>query len=182
MAVDELVKVVSPPYTPEDAPVEGSWKHVVEAVGFDLPQDYRDFGERYGTGTFSQGFLRVVNPFAPWYRKFIDKECEILRELEEAAGNPMPYPVYPKRPGLLPWGSDESGHTMYWFTEGPPDQWPIILKTHDVNFDNWPLSFERWEMSMTTFLAKALSNEIKCLLWRQQPFSKKDRTFRSGLP
>jgi hypothetical protein len=35
--------------------------------------------------------------------------------------------------------------------------------------------FERWEMPMTTFLAKAFTNKIKTLLW--EPFAKRELDF-----
>lgn len=36
--------------------------------------------------------------------------------------------------------------------------------------------YERWDLPMTTFLAKVFTNEIKCILWKG--FTKKDLTFK----
>jgi hypothetical protein len=55
---------------------------------------------------------------------------------------------------LLPWGTDENGNTLHWLTEGVPNDWPVIAESHDGEI-------ERFDMSMTTFLAKALTREIR---------------------
>ena len=172
MAISELVAIVRAPQQALETDNGNVWTRVVEDIGLTLPGDLREFGERYGSGRFCGGFIQVFNPLSVHYRKFIDHECNLLRKIASDIV-PIEFAIYADRPGLFPWGRDEHGHRMYWLTEGLPEHWPIILRTRECEF-------ERWEMPITTFLAKALSNEIKCLLW-QTPFSKKQRVFNPGM-
>jgi len=175
MAIEELVKLIPPPSEPLESGDVDSWIHVTRDVGLNLPEDLREFGQRYGSGMFCRTYLQVFNPFSVYYRQMIDYECALLRKLESICGL-LPYNVHPHRPGLLPCGRDEEGDGMYWLTDGDPNKWPIMLRSRDEDVNE---AFERWDVSLTTFLAGILSNETKCLLWHR-PFSKKLRIFTPG--
>ena len=64
----------------------------------------------------------------------------------------------------------EDGDKLTWLTDGEPNDWPVIL----VNFCG---EYERWDLSMTTFLVHAFSNQIECNLGR---FRAAQRTFHRG--
>jgi hypothetical protein len=54
---------------------------------------------------------------------------------------------------------------MFWLTEGEPDNWPtVVMSRHDG-------AFERWNMPMTSFLAKIIKGEIACIVWDKGWFS-----------
>jgi len=171
MAIDDLVAIIPPPSGLLEIGGDDDWREVQNSLKLDLPQDLRDFGMRYGTGRFCNGLIQVFNPFSPEYQRIIEWECQTQRMVEEDFGK-QPYAVYPERPGLFPWGRDENGHKMFWLIEGESAKWPILLESRDVEY-------EQWDLSMTTFLGKALNNEVKCLLW-QRPFSRKKLTFEPG--
>ena len=171
MSIGELVAVAPPPEKPLEAgrgPED--WKRVQEAIGVALPSDLGDFGMCYGTGRFI-GDIQVYNPFAMLYRRIIDFECNFLRELKKPGRDRLPYDVHPDRPGLFPWGRDQNGNTMCWLTVGAHDEWPIVLKS-DID------EFEHWELSMTSFLAKAFRNEILALIWNDEAFRPEELNFR----
>ena len=71
----------------------------------------------------------------------------------------MLYNAFPTKPGLLPWGEDDNGCTMYWLVEGPPNDWPIIVNPPRYS------EYQQFHLSMTTFLAKAFTRQLKCILW-----------------
>ena len=43
---------------------------------------------------------------------------------------------------------------MFWFTEGKPENWPILVRGHEEAI------YERFDMQLTTFLARIMSLEI----------------------
>lgn len=157
MSVNELIAVVPPPTHPVDPGTDLLRQQVEEKLGLRLPQDIIDFSLTYGTGTFSHGQFWVFNPFSRWYYSNIEEVCRLFRKLRRDEGpGRFPYNFHPERPGLLSWGSESNGHEMFWLTEGEPNAWPIIL------YDR--VSFERWDLSVTTFLAKFFKCEISCIL------------------
>ena len=170
MSISELTAVVSPPGRRTEGGEIGAWARAQKTIGLSLPTDFRDFGIAYGSGRFCNGFLQVYNPFSKNYKGIIDSELSILRQLRRSKYKPLSFDVIPKRPGLFPWGRDENGGKLCWLVEGDPDNWPLILKTHEDEI-------ERLDTSMTSFLAGALSNKITCILWTER-FKPKERVFK----
>jgi len=168
LTIQELVAVVPPPTTPLDTDV-GNWAKAEELVGFSLPSDYRDFAVLYGSGNFCDGFLNVVNPLSVVkFQQAIDYLIEVLHEVSRRRNDP--YSAYPENPGLLPWGADENGNSLHWLTEGDANSWPVVIESHEGDF-------ERYDITMTTFLALALTNNIRPTYIWGQPFRNDERTF-----
>jgi hypothetical protein len=163
MSINDLTAVVPPPDTPAAVPAKLNWKEIEKALGVLLPMDYKDFVARYGSGLLGN-FIRVFNPFDEYeYMGLVPsvvRICGIRRELKESEGDAeVPFDVYPKSPGLLPWGNDENGNGLYWLTEGATDHWPCIVGAGRDR--RW----QRFDMTMTTFLATALNGDVKCRIW-----------------
>jgi len=161
MAINELLGAVAPPTKPvKNGPPEAI-PSIEAAIGLRLPRELFEFAEFYGTGKFGTT-LTVYNPFSDRYRFEIGKICNLYRMLKKNEGDEfIPYDIYPANPGLYPWAVDVNGHTLWWLTDGEADKWPIVLMTVDA-------SFERLDMSMSTFLAKAFRAEIDCVLWDRE--------------
>lgn len=168
MSIEELLKVAPPPKKPIQTGPDSLLADVQSRLGIVLPDDLVEFARRYGRGKFG-GWLYILTPFAEDFELRVQGNCERMVEMRE--GDDVPFGVFPDRPGLFPWGGGPNGERMFWLTEGPPKQWPIIL--HAIG----PSEFERWDgMTMTTFLAKALTNEIKCMPWKK--FNKRDCVYK----
>lgn len=163
MSINELVKIVPPPEKPREAGTDQEWKSLQKRLGLYLPNDYRDFGMTYGSGEFNDGSIHIYNPFSKSFLKILESESSRFQMTEQFIGK-QPFQFYPAQPGLLPFGHDVNGNDLFWFTQGEPDSWPIILRDREC-------TYETWEVPMTTFLAKAFKNEIKPLIWKQR-FSK----------
>lgn len=161
MPIKELIAVVPPPdHANEGGPLEAI-SNVESALGTPFPKDILDFGIRYGTGMFADT-VEVFNPFSSKYLEAVHEVSDLYRDLKRAEGDQfIPYAIYPKNPGLLVWGTDVNGHTMFWLTEGQPEKWPLVLMTVDGQF-------EQLKMSMTTFLAKIFSRTMECILWDRE--------------
>jgi hypothetical protein len=126
----------------------------------------------YGSGTFCGTYLWVVNPLSADFERAVNYLLTVLRETKET--HKFSYGVFPEQPGLLPWGSDENGSVLYWLTQGAPDDWPIIIQAEGAEEHE----LERFDMPMTTFLAKAFTYElIPRYVWNPDLEHFADRTF-----
>jgi hypothetical protein len=168
MAIEELLRVVSPPDQPLEKGDAEAWTKVQQTLGTPLPSDYRDFGIHYGTGYFDDPgrlIIDVWNPFSPGYHEQLAGVCDSLRlELGLRSDTNVPYGVFPDQPGWLPWGHDMDGNFLCWLTEGEPEAWPIILLTPVRD------SFQQLKLSLTTFLAGAFSRQLQLMFWQEPAF------------
>jgi hypothetical protein len=160
MSIEELMCVVPPPERIDEGGDADQMRRLQEQDDPKFPQDFYDFGIRYGTGRFVAFDLWVLNRFSPNWARQVQDLLEISasrRELnveECPAGSDQPYPVYPERPGLFEWGGDSNGYGLYWFTQGEPKDWLTVLTQKHCD----PPEFR---MSMSTFIAKAINMEIQ---------------------
>ena len=163
MSIEQLTAIVPSPASPTEVPAEPDWKEIEKKLGIALPPDYRDFVSTYGSGLLGN-FIRVFNPFASSeYLALIpsvERICKVRRELKATEGDEeVPYGIYPDSPGILPWGNDENGNTLYWLTTGHPETWPVIVG------EGRGRAWQQFDMPMTSFLAAALSGDIECTIW-----------------
>lgn len=163
MSVAELMSSVSPPSDPIENIVPPNWSDILQLLHAQFPSDVIDASRLYGSGRFlARDFLqmRFVNPFSNLYLEWVTTQLDLLRQGKTFLGeDAVPYLIHPEMPGLFPWGHDDNGGVLYWLTEGRPDDWPIIVRTPDGDF------FQRFDMTMTTFLAKIFRRELNCALW-----------------
>lgn len=68
-------------------------------------------------------------------------------------GNDLPYPMFPEKGGLLPFGSVNGVHNLNWLTNGPPDKWQVVYWFFDG------LEFIQCGDSFSRFLLKLLRHE-----------------------
>lgn len=169
MSLNSLLTVLPPPQNPVEVPTAETW-NATEMQLSRLPDDYKAFVDRFGTGNIS-GFIWILNPASQ--NRYLNLLVEMkpilsaLRELRES-GEPCPYPLYPEPGGLLPFGKSDNGDALYWLTIGQPEQWPIV-----VNAARDP-AYEKFECDMTDFLAGILNRRIHCSIFPEG--------FSSGLP
>jgi len=160
MSLRELIKVMPAPKLPTEVGSEEELRLVERELGVKFPQDYREFVHAYGSGSI-EDFIRVLNPFSASDRLgFVPrakKLCDILRGLREM--DIVPYPVYPDKGGLLPWGWDDNGNNLFWLASGKPDKWSTVLGAGRGH------KWERFNYPMTTFLAKVLTGTVTSDIW-----------------
>jgi hypothetical protein len=169
MAIADLLAVVPAPQAPVDAGPAKRWSALKKSARIAFPDDYREFGLRYGSGYFDDPgrlLVFVSNPFGPDYLRELEQCCDELRKdrCDLRKKRRIPYGVFPHRPGWLPWGTDMDGSLLCWLTEGEPDQWPIILLSAERS------SFQQLQLPMTTFLAHAFTRQIRTILWNDPAF------------
>lgn len=154
MSLAELLKVLPPPSNPHCAvsdPVQ--WQAVGAKLGTRLPTDYKDFIGTYGTGTIGD-FITIFSPFSPftginlaWNVRHI---LEWERELQRNIQGYFPLPLFPESDGLLPFGSTYNGDTLFWQTQGEPDNWTVVTKK--VRSEH----YEMYSMNLSGFLVQLL--------------------------
>jgi hypothetical protein len=161
MAISELLKVVPAPSTPIEAGRLQDVPQLLAQTGLRLPDDLLQFGMHYGSGKFG-GSIEIYNPFALRYLSIVNSLASTYRSLKETEGDDyIPFAVFPDTPGLFPWGNGVEGERFFWFTEGEPDSWPIVLFSHSGEF-------EQWNLSMTTLLTKFFTADIDSMLWDRE--------------
>jgi hypothetical protein len=111
MSVKELCAILSFP----DSPVEndGAWQKIEDELGISFPDDYKQFIDIFGTA-YIGNFMYVLNPFAENRNfNFSEQHIMILEAFREIGsffgGEKFPYPLYPDKGGLLPWGFSING-------------------------------------------------------------------------
>ena len=106
-------------------PVE-SWPAIEDKL-VKFPNDYKHFLSTYGSGCID-GFVYVFNPVVSEGVLALCPEikgaCWALRERAKY-DDEFRYPIFPDKPGLLPFAGTDNGDTIMWFTEGEPNSWPV---------------------------------------------------------
>jgi len=152
MTIEALLKAVPPPAAPVEA-FQGPWAAVEAEIGTPLPQDYKDFVRRYGSGEFLE-FFRIYVPWS-WHRDArlvpeISRLREAFAEYEE-----LPYPMWPEPGGLLPCGDSDFGDVFFWLTRGAPNEWTVAF------WDRGMQEFELFDCDLTDFLAGVVTGRIR---------------------
>ena len=182
--IDDLLRLVPPPRAPVHA--DGDWAAVRDDLGLALPGDYRALVTAYGLGQF--GDIGLLTPFAAEAAPHADLRCqagELLDTYRDVLGE-IPYPLYPRRGGLVPWGGTGNGVMLCWLTEGDPETWPVVVFDYGYRAD-------RYEIGAAGLLHGQLSgrgpvtdlDEVHGVPWFD-PFRERDqvsvRLSGSGIP
>ena len=129
--LDPLLALLPEPSQPVDAPRSADWAAFESRLGLRLPDDYKRYLERYGSGVVDR-FLWVLNPFSTnpniRFPDASEQQLSILRWIREQGTEALPYPVYPEPGGVLLWAESANGDCFYWITSnGSPDEWPVTV-------------------------------------------------------
>ncbi|WP_224281768.1 hypothetical protein [Streptomyces sp. LS1784] len=140
--LDRLAAVIGPP--PADGVVPVPWELGPQALGFQLPADFRAFADRYGMVSISDE-LNVYTPSAApspetgqplgfeGFLYFTTEPygyCAVLAQAyRDGDFDECPYPLFPAEGGLLQWGNNWNSDYFFWLMRGPdPDRWPVAAK------------------------------------------------------
>lgn len=167
MALEDILRVCSPPVSPVQIPDAAQWRALEADLGLVLPPDYKAFLARYGSGGFgsheADGFFDlayVLSPGAPddkhdqsaqrWMRRL----TEDIHAIRQRFPDLVPYPTRPAEGGLVYAGGTTTQHCFYWRTIGAPQAWTIAAC--DRPCDRW---FD-WDGDLTSFLAAIAERRV----------------------
>jgi hypothetical protein len=161
MPLTQLERLVKPP----DDPLHVDRDALVAAeshLRIRLPEDYVALCVRYGTGCFGDPtfYFCVLNVLRPDYPRLADDALELHQHLHAEFPDQYTLEVFSGSQGYLPCGSHVDGGDLGYIVRGKPDQWPVATRSRDC------IGFEVWEMSLTTFLFRALTHQIRPQMWR----------------
>jgi hypothetical protein len=142
-ALDRLMGLMPPPPMEVAAP---PWEQSRSEIGFDFPEDYREFVNRYGGGSIVSDVMPLklsiraphIGALAPGrsagFSGFLDEHITQVRPAfvfegadEDYWGGTV-YPVYPDPGGLLSWGESQDGDFFFWLTQDTDaNRWPTVL-------------------------------------------------------
>lgn len=157
MSLSALLTVLPAPQHPSEVPTPETWSDTERQLG-QLPEDYKAFLGRFGTGTIGD-FIGILNPASKNpHLNLLVKGRAILSALIELrdGGEPCPYPLFPDPGGLLPFGVTDNGDMLLWLTAGEPRRWSVV-----VNAGREP-TYETFECDMTDFVAGILTGRLHC--------------------
>ncbi|MEU9080707.1 hypothetical protein [Kitasatospora sp. NPDC048538] len=136
-------------------------------VGFDFPEDYKEFIDVFGSGEV-RGDLGVLDPLPRSGGVSADDAIYgMVRRTSEDVGlqfaamreedfDLCPFPIYPEAGGLLVWAANYNGDFCFWLTEGADSsRWPVIVWLRG----RFPNSWMRYDMGMAEFLLLVISGD-----------------------
>jgi len=168
LSLSELKAMVAPP---SGVAPRADWSDVEEAVGIQLPTDYRRLVDEYGGG-YIDDYLYLLEPRCR--NQYYDlaeagaERTEALQYLwdggearpaELAAGTEV---------RVYPWATTDNGEALYWLVipGTSPDDW--IVMVNEARGPRW----ERFDVGCLDFLVNVLSGRITSdILWSRFPTS-----------
>jgi hypothetical protein len=118
--LDQITSLLSPPGNPIG--LDRSWNDVETEIGLELPSDYKEFTDLYGSGLVC-GLLGVwnfrdSNIFKTPLHRSLCGEGSIVRSYQDHAdvsingASNLPYPLFPDPRGLLPFATVIDVHNL----------------------------------------------------------------------
>ncbi|OXM50478.1 SMI1/KNR4 family protein [Amycolatopsis alba] len=119
--LDDLIRLVPPPEKP--VALEEDWRSVEKELGLALPSEFKALATRYGAGSFDD--ISLLSP---------GELVVSARDLLGTAGafrddwpDMVPFALWPEPGGLLEWARTGNGDSLYWLTEGEPEDWTTVV-------------------------------------------------------
>ena len=135
------------------------WIEAELQIGIELPLDYKEFINAYGTGSRND-FMWILTPFdKSEYINFTTmgpKICKAYVTSKLTCPDYFKHDVFPTTGGILPWGYTENGDELYWLTEGNSNEWKIIV------YESRSSDFYEYNMGMVQFIYELITKKITC--------------------
>ena len=157
MSIESLVALAPPPERPIDAPPSTTgpgWDAFKARLGTDVPQDYKEYIVRYGTGDLID-YFSIHSPFSgnPGYNFF--RNINFFHHLKETGWKDGPYQAWPAPGGLIVVGSTDVGDLVFWKAVGDPADWTIVW------WDRGMIEFYEFDCGLTAFLESAILGKLE---------------------
>ncbi|MEV0373918.1 SMI1/KNR4 family protein [Streptomyces sp. NPDC050636] len=139
------------------APRKKDWESVEQALGVELPSDYKELIQAYG-GSNWDDYLNLLEPgcrnehydLIEWY----EQQAEALEDLWEFERKPTELAENGTR--VIPWATTDNGECLYWLVRPGEnsDQWTVMV--NEARGDRW----KHFPITCTEFLVSVLTGEL----------------------
>jgi hypothetical protein len=124
--LEALTQAVAPEYGCDEAV---DWNRVSSVWNTGFPDDYREFMATYGAGSFNDSLHVIAPPSSE--REVMNAVVQSLADglawLRDNSQVEPPWDAYPKRPGLVQWGTTNAGDDCFWLISGDEaNVWPVV--------------------------------------------------------
>ncbi|MFF4287479.1 SMI1/KNR4 family protein [Streptomyces sp. NPDC001633] len=153
-SLEELAHLIPPPAQPRDK----DWDSAEQALGSQLPSDYKELIHTYG-GSNWDDYLYVLEPGCPNDNyaliEWEDQQTEALDGLWEFEKKPTELEEEGTR--VIPWATTDNGECLYWLVRPGqhPDAWTIMV--NEARGERW----EHFPHTCTQFLVAALNGDLR---------------------
>ncbi|REK12009.1 MAG: hypothetical protein DWQ37_13395 [Planctomycetota bacterium] len=129
-----------------------AWEYFESTRRVSLPPDLKEIVSRYGAGDIDE-FLRILSPIADdkTYRldALMEGERERLLIFREFGDHSQA--LFPEPGGLLAWSVTLNGDTLFWRTNGRPEDWTIVVNpSRSLNFVEFSESTASFVLGLLT--------------------------------
>jgi hypothetical protein len=164
MNIQNLINLVGTPGEPVETGYADGWLAIEQRLGSQLPDDYKDYINTYGTGLL-YNFIRIHNVFSSEDCCNLEEMLSLMLHLRNynnrnrTLGIDVLYTVFPETGGVLPVGNTVNGDWIFWRTQGSPNNWTIIvqrvrsdfIENHDVNLIDFLLNVANPDIDYSFF-------------------------------
>ncbi|MFE0381127.1 SMI1/KNR4 family protein [Streptomyces inhibens] len=136
---------------------EKDWTSAEQALGVELPSDYKELIHAYG-GSNWDDYLYVLEPGCPNDNyeliEWEDQQTEALDILWEFEKRPAELEDEGVR--VVPWATTDNGECLYWLVRPgqEADHWTVMV--NEARGDRW----EHFPVTCTQFLASVLTGDL----------------------
>ncbi len=133
MNIAEFADSIETPEPLVERPTTRQWGSTLSG-GFQFPEDYRQFIERFGTGVLFDFFF-IWNPFSHIagmnFELESKKHVEALRSVQKKTPRLFAHwPPCGRVDGLIPFGKTANGDVLLWESSGPPNEWKVAISSY----------------------------------------------------
>lgn len=155
MAIEEIIALLEPPKRPAEV---GSvdWPAVEEKYKIQVPPDFKEFAELYGTGCIGE-FLWVFNPFSE--NQFLNFEAskafhKTYSDLKLEFPELLSYPEHPANGSLFPFATTDNGDMFCWIVDNESSEPSCTILSSDPAYES------STKMSFASFMVGILRGEL----------------------
>lgn len=132
MTIADLQRLLPLPPNPRHNDPK-TWPVTEANLDLQLPPEWKQFGELYGSGTIRHALERhsyiwIYNPLSPNFPERVRSVCDLQRQTEEFHGETFElHPFYPDDDGFFPLGEDDCENSFWFHMNGHPAGWQIVV-------------------------------------------------------
>lgn len=154
--VDELARLVRWNGAGSD---DVDWESVERSLGVPVPNDFKALVAKFPRGVFRKYASVSIPECSDGQWNFIgdlELALEDLRAWRDDEPDRFPYPLYPEKRGLIPWGGSTQGEIFFWAPDAEdPAHWDTVA------YEPEEIRWERFHLSATEFLNAVIAGTLE---------------------